>query len=337
MSWQPFLTVIPGFVPADLAIKHVTYQDVSDTWPMKAEVCDQIDDINQQLLGDPTLEAPEVSVNPQGKRQIVCKNEFSLLAFHNRPALEEWRCQLVPSALSLWAIQFPLAERLISGAMMDSNSRLWFIHANDARGVRSRARVMGDIASAHLTQNQNGNWISLACGAAVPVLRTIHSGQCQSQGLTLRLIDFDNNALNFSRGLALKYGLREGRHFHLLQRNLIKRMILSDELVKELGEQSAELVDALGIFEYFTEPDAVIFLRRAVRLLKPGGVLIISNMLSSSPQMAFVLRCIGWSDIHPRSLKELRDILVEAGINMLDVNVTLPDDGVYAVMEIKVR
>lgn len=337
MSWQPFLTVIPGFVPADLAIKHVTYEDVSDTWPMKDQVCDQIDEINQQLVDDPTLEAPEVSINDLGRRQMVCKNELSLLAFHSRPALEEWRCELVPSALSLWAIQYPLAERLISGAMMDGNSRLWFIHANDARGVRSRAKVMGDIASALLKQNQNGNWISLACGAAVPVLRTIHSGQCQSQSLTLRLIDFDKNSLNFARGLASKYGLREGRHFHVLQRNLIKRMILSDKLVKELGEQSAELVDALGIFEYFIASDAVNFLRHAVRLVKPGGVLIISNMLSSSPQMAFVLRCIGWSDIHPRSLKELRDILVEAGIDLRDVTVTLPDDGVYAVMEIKVR
>lgn len=196
---------------------------------------------------------------------------------------------------------------------------------------------MGDIASALLRQNQNGNWISLASGAAVPVLKTIHCGQCQSQCLTLRLIDFDLNSLNFARGLASKYGLKEGRHFHLLRRNLIRRMIFSDKLVEELGEQSADLVDALGIFEYFTAPDAVIFLRHAMRLVKPGGVLVISNMLSSSPQIAFLLRCIGWSDLHPRSLKELRDILVEAGVDLLDVAVTLPDDGVYAVMEIKLR
>lgn len=108
MSWQPFLTVIPGSVPADLAIKHTSYSDISDNWPMKDQVSEQIDDINQQLVNDPSLEAPEIILDNQGMRRIRCRNKLSELAFHNRPALEEWRCQLVPTALALWAVQHPL-------------------------------------------------------------------------------------------------------------------------------------------------------------------------------------------------------------------------------------
>lgn len=336
MSWQPFLSVIPGSVPADLAIKHASYRDISDTWPMKDQVLEQIDDINQQLVSDPSLEAPEIFLDNQGMRRIRCRNKLSELAFHNRPALAEWRCQLVPTALALWAVQHPLAERLISGGEMDINSRPWFIHANDARGIRSRAKVMAAIADIHLNTRVSGNWISLACGAAVPVLKTLRGAKLKAQKFTLLLIDHDRQSLKFARGLATQYGLVEGHHFQLLMRNLFDRMIASDKLVQELGEQSAELVDGLGIFEYFSQSEAVCFIRHALRLVKPGGVLIISNMLKTSPQIDFALRCVGWTTIYPRTLFELREIILAAGINLKNVTVTLPSDGVYAVMEINV-
>lgn len=337
MPWQPFLSVIPGAVPVDLAIKHVTYSDISDNWPMKDQVLEQIDDINQQLVNDPTLEAPEIFLDNQGKRRIRYRNKLSEQAFRFRPALEEWRCQLVPTALALWAIQHPLAVRLISGGEMDLNSRPWFIHANDARGIRSRAKVMAAIADLHLNDHVYVNWISLACGAAVPVIKTLHTAKLKSQKFTLLLIDNDRQSLMFARGLATQYGLVEGHHFQLLIRNLFDRLIVSDKLVQELGEQSAELVDGLGIFEYFSQPEAVHFIRHALRLVKPGGVLIISNMLKTSPQIDFALRCIGWTMIYPRTLFELREIILAAGINLQNVTVTLPSDGVYAVLEINVK
>jgi len=337
MSWQPFLTVIPGSVPADLAIKNISCSDISDSWPMKDQVTEQIDDINQQLVSDPMLEAPEIFLDNQGMRRIRCRNKLSELAFNNRPALQEWRCQLVPTALALWAVQHPLAERLISGGEMDVHSRPWFIHANDARGIRSRAKVMADIADIHLNNRVSGNWISLACGAAVPVLKTLRGAKLRSQKFTLLLVDHDRQALKFARGLATQYGLVEGHHFALLMRNLFDRMVVSDKLVQELGEQSAALVDGLGIFEYFSEPEAVNFIRHALRLVKPGGVLIISNMLKTSPQIDFVLRCVGWTTIYPRTLFELRDIVLAAGIDLKNVTVTLPGDGVYAVLEINVK
>jgi hypothetical protein len=59
-------------------------------------------------------------------------------------------------------------------------------------------------------------------------------------------------------------------------------------------------------------------------------------MLTSSPQIDFVLRGIGWEDIHPRSLQQLQDIHLAAGVPVENVTVVVPKDGVYAVMEIRV-
>lgn len=67
-------------------------------------------------------------------------------------------------------------------------------------------------------------------------------------------------------------------------------------------------MDALGIFEYFNDADAVIFLQR----------------------------CIGWERIFPRTLQQLQDIHIAAGVPVENVTVVVPRDGVYAVMEVRV-
>ena len=154
MSWQPFLSVIPGSVPADLAIKHISYSDISDSWPMKDQVLEQIDDINQQLVKVIRHSKPRKFLWMTRECDgYATETSSQNMPFINRPALEEWRCQLVPTALSLWSVQHPLAERLISGGEMDINSRAWFIHANDAQGVRSRAKVMSAIADMYINNH----------------------------------------------------------------------------------------------------------------------------------------------------------------------------------------
>ncbi|MNN23232.1 hypothetical protein D3C81_1366230 [compost metagenome] len=70
--------------------------------------------------------------------------------------------------------------------------------------------------------------------------------------------------------------------------------------------------------------------------MKPGGAVIVSNMLTTSPQIDFILRCIGWANIYPRTLQQLQDIHLAAGIPAENVTVIVPKDGVYAVMEVRV-
>jgi hypothetical protein len=68
--------------------------------------------------------------------------------------------RLVPSALALFVVQNPLEGRLPEGTKMDSDSRQWFIHANDAIGVRSRARVLGALVEKYIHNEGENNWVS---------------------------------------------------------------------------------------------------------------------------------------------------------------------------------
>jgi hypothetical protein len=168
------------------------------------------------------------------------------------------------------------------------------------------------------------------------VLEALREAKLDGQQVYLTLVDKDPVALSWAETMAAQEGIVVGEQLTLLRRNLLHTLVRNEDLLLELGEHQAELVDALGIFEYFNDTDAVIFLQRALRLVKPGGAVIVSNMLTSSPQIDFVLRGIGWEDIHPRTLQQLQDIHLAAGVPVENVTVVVPKDGVYAVMEIRV-
>lgn len=332
MNWHSFR----GDAPANMTIYSASFPDISDQWPMKDDVTREINALNLAMKTDPELQPPLLEEGENGLPRLIPQHVHSERAFRTRPAMAAWRARLVPSALALFVVQNPLEERLPEGTRMDSESRQWFIHANDAIGVRSRAQVLGALVEKYIHNELESDWISLASGAAIPVLEALRMAKLDGQKVHLSLVDDDPVALRWAETMAAQEGLVVGEQLTLLKRHLIHHFIRSDDLLLELGEHQAELVDALGIFEYFNDTDAVIFLQRAVRLVKPGGAVIVSNMLTTSPQIDFILRCIGWAHIYPRTLQQLQDIHLAAGIPAEKVTVIVPKDGVYAVMEIRV-
>lgn len=331
MNWQPF----HGDAPANMTIYSAVFPDVSDQWPMRDDTLREIGAIDRALKADPALKPPLVDYEEGGLPVLIPQHRYSEQAFHNRPALSAWRARLVPSALALFVVQNPLEDRLPEGTKMDSDSRQWFIHANDAIGVRSRARVLAAMVEKYIHNDMESDWISLASGAAIPVLEALRNAKLDGQSVHLSLVDKDAVALSWAETMAAQEGLIVGEQLTLLRRDLRHTLVRNEDLLLELGEHQAELVDALGIFEYFNDADAVIFLQRALRLVKPGGAVIISNMLTSSPQIDFTLRCIGWEPIFPRTLQQLQDIHIAAGVPPGKVTVVVPKDGVYAVLEIR--
>ncbi|MDA4835368.1 class I SAM-dependent methyltransferase, partial [Enterobacter hormaechei] len=104
--------------------------------PMKDDAAREIAALDRALKAEPALRPPQVEYQEGGQAVLVPQNRYSEQAFRNRPAGTSWRTRLVPSALALFVVQNPLEDRLPDGTKMDSDSRQWFIHANDAIGVR---------------------------------------------------------------------------------------------------------------------------------------------------------------------------------------------------------
>ena len=123
----------------------------------------------------------------------------------------------------------------------------------------------------------------------------------------------------------------------VIRDNRVMGLVITDRLVDEIGEGAYDFVDALGIFEYI--PDhrgrAATFLRNLYRLVRPGGTLVLGNMLDSHPQLAFNQYGIGWPSIHPRSRHQLLDLMVAAGVPLDEAVGHQALDGVYAVVELR--
>ncbi len=312
-----------------VVVRHVEVTDLSDEHPDRDLWFEHGQRWDRLLRERPELGAPVVR---DGRLEV--HNEASRWLYSS-PGMREWRRDLVPSARALLPMQRPLDAVLPSGARLDAMAFDAFVCSLDGIGIRTRAAVMREIITRREEDAPRGDerptWVSLACGAAVPVL---DAAAAVTTPPRLHLVDLDAVALDFARDLARAQGLVEGVDLTVSQRDLVRTIIALDGLVEELGEASAAVVDARGLFEYFSSSACVRLLRNAYRLLEPGGVLVVANMLADRPQLAMNQRGVGWPAIHPRSVEELVHLVAQAGLPLSAVTVHLPEDGVYAVVEV---
>lgn len=317
-----------------VAIRKVSFYDVSDESPSKHEIRDRIAGYVEQVSLHPDWQGPRVEINESGEKELVC-NPAAEEMYSAMPAMASWRKELVPGAVALYPLQYPQERYLPNGVEIDDLTRDMFTNSLDAIGIRTRAKVMSHLSASYINEDGVTNWTSLACGAAVPVLNAIEDNSNKINGINLKLIDFDPSALSFAGDLAQSRNLAEGEDFELINRNLIRELVVKDHLVQEIGGESMNLVDALGIFEYFNEKYSAKFLANAYKLVKPGGALVAANMLDTHPEILFNQRVIGWPTIYPRSIENLKYIIEESGIDLRNVSMTIPSDGIYAIFEIK--
>lgn len=250
---------------------------------------------------------------------------------------------MVPTAAALHPLYDPLAEHLPDGTRIDPPFRRWARNIADARGIRSRAAALVAILDAHAGSRY---WLSLACGAAQPVLQAAARRGASAPNVTL--VDIDARALKLADAYANALGIAD--KVRLRRGNFLHPRGLTGLLRLRLRRASFDVVDAIGILEYLKPHDwvytygrlirtssamagAVTFLRNAYALVRPGGVLVVGNMLNTHPQLAFTLNVIQRPHIQPRSIEDMLHLLAAAGIDG-PVSAKRPADGVYCVYSV---
>lgn len=325
-------------------IEHVRISDGYETRDGRAETQAMVVHMDQMLIENPDWQAP--TYNPANRTMSLdMDNASSLALYDNNETLQEWFADAAQAqATALYPLQRPDADRLVSGGAINERSRAFFYHGLDAIGIRTRAKIMTEIASRTLDDRPGARWISLACGGAVPVIDALK--ECQNLEMVhLDLVDIDPDALSFASYLAMHeaqlqqvpafHSENELRSYTVHEMNLIRGLIASDSLVDGFGEGSSDMVDALGIFEYFSKKDSTAFLKNAYRMVRDDGVMVIANMLSDRPQLEFNRRGVGWPKLYPRSIEEISQIIVDAGIDPEKATIIIPEDHIYAVVEIR--
>jgi len=281
-------------------------------------------DMELQNLGDP--KPPHFDkVN-----NVVKSNNHISERFYADESIKEWAL-LMPSARALYYLTHLGVKNLPSGMPISENMTRFMREMDDGIGIRTRKRVASGLIKRTISGKDDVRCLSLACGAADLMLETLASSGKKSK---LMLIDIDDDALSMARSIALDNSLVEGQDYFIDNNNLIHSMIRSDSLVKQIGEGSQDVVEAIGINEYFSLPLAIKFLSNAYRFVKPGGSLITANMLSDRNQMQINKSAIGWPKIYPRSIEQIIEMIQAAGLPLENTKITIPNDGIYAIIEI---
>lgn len=225
------------------------------------------------------------------------------------------------------------------------SSRDYFRGVKDAIAVRRRAILAMDVAIEHvlsgpLKEKTDIVSASLACGAAQPIY-DLDKRLAEARGVGLsKTILVDNDVM----ALASAWSLAEG-HGNTDIVDIKRQDLIKDKITEYIEPQSVDIVDLLGIFEYIPKNvklGGVVNYRAAEALLssvrdvvKPGGVIILGNMLTERPQQGFFNYV--WPKLEQRTMSDVLDIIEGAGFNREDVVVRAPsEDAIYAVYAIKV-
>ena len=240
--------------------------------------------------------------------------------------ITEWKNHMT-TAMALYPLQRPLESTMLDGTPVDYFAQKLFLHGQDAIGIRSRGSIFKNLL---LNRRPVKSVTSLACGAAVPECDAI--GEMTYTPEEILFVDYDEKALGYVDRIAALSGI-DKNSYKKSQLDLIKGFILSDAPSKELKPEGSEIVDALGITEYFRGNTLKKFLEKAYGLVAPGGSLIFGNMLNTHPALQFNKQVVGWPGVQERSVEELVES-IKHFTNPANARIYIPEDMIYGVVEI---
>jgi hypothetical protein len=143
---------------------------------MKDETAREINTLDQALKADPALQPPLIEYEEGDRRCLSLRTVIPSRRIATVLRLPRGAPAGSP-ALALFVVQNPLEGRLPEGTK-------WTATAASGLSMRttplacSRARVLGALVEKYIHNEGENNWVSLASGAAIPVLEAL---QCKTR------------------------------------------------------------------------------------------------------------------------------------------------------------
>jgi extracellular factor (EF) 3-hydroxypalmitic acid methyl ester biosynthesis protein len=175
---------------------------------------------------------------------------------------------------------------------------------------------------------------NLACGPAVEVQRFLRHHE-ESELCEFDLLDFNGETLDYTRE-QLTEALRaagRGTPLHFIQRsvNQILRAAAQGGGNEDFGDY--DLVYCAGLFDYLSQRVCKRLVELFCKMVKPGGLVIVTNVAATNPRKACMEYLMEWNLIH-RSVAELED-LIPPGFPVTRTEVRADPTGVNLFLEIE--
>lgn len=245
--------------------------------------------------------------------------------------MRAWR-EYMPGGFATYYVHSPHIKKMENGFSLDIITRAFFSHSLDSIGLRSRAQIMSWLAS-ELVHSTAGpvTWMSIAAGSGQPVYDACAEFAATDQKrVSLVMTDINQDMLAFAEKLY------KASSDSMYTAKFITCDIVNSVARKDLLEEvKPNIIDSMGLFEYLDETQCVDLLRALYAGLKPGGILIFTNMAANRPHLHVHQRALGWPGVIPRTVHEVLTLLHSASIPIAEQSVYRASDNVYNVYMVK--
>lgn len=183
----------------------------------------------------------------------------------------------------------------------------FWLKLKNARAVRNRLKLIKkklreELEKFSYRKVDNIKLLSIACGSAQGVIEVM--AEFKQKGISIKAIflDRDPTAIEYSKKLAQRKGVSD----------LINFVNKSASILEEgVNNFSPDIVEMVGFLDYRPKDRAIKLIQTINRILAPGGVALISNIVPNIEKF-FLFRIVNWPMIY-RSPKDFSEVLIKSG------------------------
>ncbi len=217
------------------------------------------------------------------------------------------------SSLALEVMYVRYQRGLFQRGILQGIADLFWHHVvSQPKALRNRLKITesfikGELAS-RLIAGEKVTLVSLGGGSARGVMQSLKKISEEKSIDNVRIVNIDRDlkALDSSRELAKRFGI-----YRLFEwKNDDARDL--DSLVQA---ESADIIEMVGLLDYFSEDSGIALMKKIYNTLKRGGVFIFAN-IHPNPEMVFVNKT-GWPKMYYRTPRNIEDMLKAAGFGGL--------------------
>lgn len=174
---------------------------------------------------------------------------------------------------------------------------------------------------------------NLACGPAMEVQRFLR--ECEESDLAeIDLLDFNSETLEYTRERIQESRMSGGRETHVryFQRS-VHQLLRAATHGGEEEFTNYDVVYCAGLFDYLSQRVCKRLVELFCSMVRPGGIVIVTNVAMSNPRKAWMEYVMEWNLIY-RDENDMHD-LVPDGLNLKGTTVKADATGVNLFLEIE--
>ncbi len=206
-------------------------------------------------------------------------------------------------------------------------------HTDNVIGVRNRLRLVKREIASTLNQittpnsDETVSILSIAAGSSRSILEVLVDHKCEHlKKIEIEFLDKNPQALNYSKLLAAQYqdSFCACYSFFWHEGN-------ANAFLESLpSAKKYDVVEMVGLLDYFDDKKVVTTLQNIRSHLKQGGVLLTGNILPNKEQR-FITNVVGWKMMY-RTPAKMFELSKMAGFERENVRIFVEPLGVHGLL-----